>query len=62
MFLSMTCLHNLLLHQQGAKEKIIQAGGVVKISQLFKVNNAKFLALAADSLQMLAYGLEEVCF
>ncbi|XP_063727841.1 armadillo segment polarity protein-like isoform X2 [Symsagittifera roscoffensis] len=59
-FLSMTCLHNLLLHQQGAKEKIIQAGGVVKISQLFKVNNAKFLALAADSLQMLAYGLEEV--
>merc|ERR1712226_119441 len=59
-FLSMSCLHNLLLHQKGSKEAIIQAGGVVKISHLFKVNNAKFLALAADSLQMLSYGIEEV--
>ena len=59
-FLAMTCLHNLLLHQKGSKEVIIQHGGVLKISQLFKVNNAKFLALAADSLQMLSYGIEEV--
>ena len=58
-FLAMTCLHNLIVHQEGSKSVVRQAGGVVKMSHLLKVNNAKFLALTTDCLQVLAYGNNE---
>jgi len=58
-FYAMSTLHNLLLHQDGAKMAVHHAGGLQKMVSLLPHNNVKFLAIAADCLQILAYGNQE---
>ena len=55
----MSTLHNLLLHQDGAKMAVHLAGGLQKMVALLPHNNVKFLAITADCLQILAYGNQE---
>lgn len=56
---AMSTLHNLLLHQDGAKMAVHLAGGLQKMVALLPHNNLKFLAITADCLQILAYGNQE---
>jgi catenin beta 1 len=58
-FYAMSTLHNLLLHQDGAKMAVHLAGGLQKMVALLPHNNVKFLAITADCLQILAYGNQE---
>jgi len=58
-FYAMSTLHNLLLHQDGAKMAVHHAGGLQKMVSLLPHNNVKFLAVTADCLQILAYGNQE---
>merc|ERR1719423_104902 len=58
-FYAITTLHNLLLHQEGAKEAVRMAGGLQKMVNLLAKDNCKFLAINTDCLQILAYGNQE---
>merc|ERR1712142_332511 len=58
-FYAITTLHNLLLHQEGAKEAVRLAGGLQKMVGLLSKDNYKFLAIDTDCLQILAYGNQE---
>ncbi|CAK8674932.1 catenin beta-1-like [Clavelina lepadiformis] len=58
-FYAITTLHNLLLHQEGAKEAVRLAGGLQKMVHLLQRDNVKFLAIDTDCLQVLAYGNQE---
>ena len=58
-FYAITTLHNLLLHQDGAKEAVRLAGGLQKMVYLLRNENVKFLAIDTDCLQILAYGNQE---
>lgn len=58
-FYAITTLHNLLLHQEGAKPSLRAAGGLPVMVTLLKKNNVKFLAICTDCLQILAYGHQD---
>jgi len=58
-FYAITTLHNLLLHQEGAKMAVRLAGGLQKMVALLQKTNVKFLAIVTDCLQILAYGNQE---
>jgi len=58
-FYVITTLHNLLLHQEGAKMAVRLAGGLQKMIALLHKTNVKFLAIVTDCLQILAYGNQE---
>ena len=45
MFYAITTLHNLLLHQEGAKMAVRLAGGLQKMVALLGRTNVKFLAI-----------------
>lgn len=45
MFYAITTLHNLLLHQEGAKMAVRLAGGLQKMVALLPRSNVKFLAI-----------------
>lgn len=68
LFYAITTLHNLLLHQEGAKMAVRLAGGLQKMVALLNKTNVKFLAITTDCLQILAYGNQEskvryiICF
>uniref|UniRef100_A0A672SVS8 Junction plakoglobin n=1 Tax=Sinocyclocheilus grahami TaxID=75366 RepID=A0A672SVS8_SINGR len=59
MFYAITTLHNLLLHQEGAKMAVRLADGLQRMVPLLKKNNPKFLAITTDCLQLLSYGNQE---
>lgn len=59
LFYAITTLHNLLLHQEGAKMAVRLAGGLQKMVALLSKTNVKFLAITTDCLQILAYGNQE---
>uniref|UniRef100_A0A8C6FG58 Catenin beta-1 n=1 Tax=Moschus moschiferus TaxID=68415 RepID=A0A8C6FG58_MOSMO len=59
LFYAITTLHNLLLHQEGAKMAVHLAGGLQKMVALLNKTNVKFLAITTDCLQILAYGNQE---
>lgn len=58
-FYAITTLHNLLLHQEGAKMAVRLAGGLQKMVALLSRTNVKFLAIVTDCLHVLAYGNKE---
>uniref|UniRef100_A0A8C7XA06 Catenin (cadherin-associated protein), beta 1 n=1 Tax=Oryzias sinensis TaxID=183150 RepID=A0A8C7XA06_9TELE len=60
LFYAITTLHNLLLHQEGAKMAVRLAGGLQKMVALLNKTNVKFLAITTDCLQILAYGNQEI--
>lgn len=55
-FNALTTLHNLLLHQEGAKMNVRLNGGLQKMVSLLQRDNPKFLALVTDCLHILAFG------
>ncbi|KAI4884849.1 hypothetical protein NFI96_022867 [Prochilodus magdalenae] len=59
LFYSITTLHNLLLHQEGAKMAVRLADGLQRMVPLLKKTNPKFLAITTDCLQLLSYGNQE---
>jgi len=59
LFYAITTLHNLLLHQEGAKMAVRLADGLHKMVPLLKKTNPKFLAITTDCLQLLSYGNQE---
>uniref|UniRef100_A0A8C6KA76 Junction plakoglobin a n=1 Tax=Nothobranchius furzeri TaxID=105023 RepID=A0A8C6KA76_NOTFU len=59
LFYAITTLHNLLLHQEGAKMAVRLADGLQRMVPLLKKNNPKFLAITTDCLQLLSYGNQE---
>ncbi|CAL8076980.1 unnamed protein product [Calicophoron daubneyi] len=59
LFYAITTLHNLLLHQDGAKNVVRQSGCLQKMTSLLRKNNIKFLTICTDCLQILAYGHQE---
>lgn len=64
LFYAITTLHNLLLHQEGAKMAVRLADGLQRMVPLLNKSNPKFLAITTDCLQLLSYGNQEskVCF
>lgn len=59
-FYAMTTLHNLLMYEDSAKIQIRKCGGIQKMVALLNTHqNAKFLTLVMDSLQILAYNNSE---
>ena len=59
LFYAITTLHNLLLHQEGAKLAVRSTDGLQKMVALLQSVNVKFLAITTDCLQILAYGHQE---
>ncbi|XP_033911727.1 junction plakoglobin-like isoform X2 [Acipenser ruthenus] len=59
LFYAITTLHNLLLHQEGAKMAVRLADGLQKMVPLLQKSNPKFLAITTDCLQLLSYGNQE---
>lgn len=59
LFYAITTLHNLLLHQEGAKAVVRQSGCLLKMTALLRKNNIKFLTICTDCLQILAYAHQE---
>lgn len=59
LFYAITTLHNLLLHQEGAKMAVRLADGLQRMVPLLKKSNPKFLAITTDCLQLLSYGNQE---
>ncbi|XP_039980221.1 junction plakoglobin isoform X3 [Xiphias gladius] len=59
LFYSITTLHNLLLHQEGAKMAVRLADGLQRMVPLLKKSNPKFLAITTDCLQLLSYSNQE---
>lgn len=58
-FNAITTIHNLLLHQEGAKMTVRLNGGLQKLVSLLQRDNVKFLALVTDCIHILAYGNQE---
>lgn len=59
-FYALTTLHNLLMFEDTAKIQIRKCGGIQKmVALLGNHQNAKFLTLVLDSLQILAYNNSE---
>lgn len=59
-YYAITTLHNLILHQDGAKEAIRRANGVSRMVNLLKTKSlAKFLAIVLDCLYNLAFNHPE---
>ena len=59
-FYALTTLHNLLMYEDTAKVQIRKCGGIQKMVALLSTHqNAKFLALVLDSLQILAFNNSE---
>lgn len=54
-----TTIHNLLLHQEGAKMNVRLNGGLQEMVSLLQRDNHKFLAIVCDCLHILAYGNQE---
>lgn len=54
-FYVITTLHNLLLHQEGSKNAVRNAGGLQKMVSLLQRNNPKFLTIVTDCLQILTF-------
>ncbi len=53
LFYAITTLHNLLLHQDGAKSAVAMAGGIpILVGLLRKHANVKFLAITVDCLRV----------
>lgn len=50
-FYAITTLHNLLLHQEGAKMAVRLAGGLQKMVALLGRTNVKFLAIVTGILK-----------
>ena len=50
LFYAITTLHNLLLHQEGAKMAVRLAGGLQKMVALLQRTNVKFLAIVTGDL------------
>ncbi|XP_056891613.1 junction plakoglobin-like isoform X1 [Takifugu flavidus] len=59
LFYAITTLHNLLLHQEGAKMAVRLADGLQRMVPLLNKSNSKFLAITTDCLQLLSYGNQE---
>lgn len=59
LFYAITTLHNLLLHQEGAKMAVRLADGLQRMVPLLNKTNPKFLAITTDCLQLLSYGNQE---
>ncbi|KTF72724.1 hypothetical protein cypCar_00047879, partial [Cyprinus carpio] len=59
LFYAITTLHNLLLHQEGAKMAVRLADGLQRMVPLLKKTNPKFLAITTDCLQLLSYANQE---
>uniref|UniRef100_A0A8C9V2C8 Junction plakoglobin n=1 Tax=Scleropages formosus TaxID=113540 RepID=A0A8C9V2C8_SCLFO len=59
LFYAITTLHNLLLHQEGAKMAVRLADGLQRMVPLLRKSNPKFLATTTDCLQLLSYGNQE---
>ena len=59
LFYAITTLHNLLLHQDGAKLAVRSTDGLQKMVALLQSVNVKFLAITTDCLQILAYGHQD---
>lgn len=59
LFYAISTLHNLLLHQEGAKMAVHEAGGLQKMVQLLAYNDPKFLAVDTDCVQLMSYGNQE---
>lgn len=59
LFYAITTLHNLLLHQEGAKHAVRICGGLQEMVILLDKDNVKFLAICTDCLQLLAYSHQE---
>ncbi|VEL37907.1 unnamed protein product [Protopolystoma xenopodis] len=60
LFYAITTLHNLLLHQDGAKVVVRSTPGCLeRMTSLLGKNNVKFLTICTDCLQILAYGHQE---
>ncbi|XP_048871074.1 junction plakoglobin-like [Brienomyrus brachyistius] len=59
LFYAITTLHNLLLHQEGAKMAVRLTDGLQRMVPLLKKSNPKFLAITTDCLQLLSYGNQE---
>ena len=49
-FYAITTLHNLLLHQEGAKMAVRLAGGLQRMIQLLHKTNVKFLAIVTGEI------------
>ena len=49
-FYAITTLHNLLLHQEGAKMAVRLAGGLQKMVALLSRTNVKFLAIVTGTV------------
>ena len=59
LFYAISTLHSLLLHQEGAKMAVHEAGGLQKMVQLLAYDDAKFLAIDVDCVQLMSYGNQE---
>lgn len=57
-FYAITTLHNLLLHQEGAKMAVRLASGLQQMVHLLRKTNVKFLAIVTGTL--LSYVNEEM--
>lgn len=59
-FYAITTLHNLIMHQNGAKEAVRRAEGVPRMVMLLKTKDLpKFLAIVVDCLYNLAFNHQE---
>lgn len=58
-FNAVTTIHNLLVHQEGARMTVRLNGGLQKLVILLQRDNHKFLALVTDCLHILTYGNQE---
>ena len=54
-FYAITTLHNLLLHQEGAKMAVRLAGGLQKMVALLGRSNVKFLAIVTGEVIKIFY-------
>ena len=52
-FYAITTLHNLLMHQEGAKMAVRLAGGLQKMVALLSRTNVKFLAIVTGTVESL---------
>jgi catenin beta 1 len=62
-FYAITTLHNLLLHQEGAKMAVRLAGGLQKMVALLPRSNVKFLAIVTGmhmQLLFLAFNTHDI--
>lgn len=57
-FYAITTLHNLLLHQEGAKMAVRLAGGLQKMVALLGRTNVKFLAIVTGMTNYSIYHTE----